>query len=148
MGAKVTVCLTLLCMLCGYSRVVEQPYTYIAEGVYACGDTVWENGVARSRAATDTQALQYVTDDCGISLSPGELAYYTGTLYSLSNYRELLLENGYRIESEVRTSDVLDTTLSSGSDRVRLIYQPSGSIRILFENLGGAAHILLEGVQQ
>lgn len=148
MGAKVTVCLILLCMLCGCSRVVEQPYTYIADGVYACGDTVWENGVARSRAATDTQALQYVTDDRGISLSTGELAYYTGTLYSLSNYRELLLENGYRIESEVRTSDVLDTTLSSGSDRVRLIYQPSGSIRILFENLGGAAHILLEGVQQ
>ena len=100
------------------------------------------------KAATDTQALQYVTDASGISLSSGELAYYTGTLYSLSNYRELLLENGYRIESEVRTSDVLDTTLSSGSDRVRLIYQPSGSIRILFENLGGAAHILLEGVQQ
>ena len=148
MGAKVTACLTLLCMLCGCSRVVEQPYTYIADGVYACGDTVWENGVARSRAATDTQALQYVTDASGISLSSGELAYYTGTLYSLSNYRELLLENGYRIESEVRTSDVLDTTLSSGSDRVRLIYQPSGSIRILFENLGGAAHILLGGVQQ
>ena len=47
MGAKVTACLTLLCMLCGCSRVVEQPYTYIADGVYACGDTVWENGVAR-----------------------------------------------------------------------------------------------------
>lgn len=148
MGAKITLCLISLCMLCGCSRVVEQPYTYIAEGVYACGDTVYENGVARSKTETDAQALQYVTDDRGISLSPGDLAYYTGTLYSLSNYRELLLESGYGIESEVRTSEVLDTTLSNGSDRVRLIYQPSGSIRILFENSGGVAHILLEGVQR
>lgn len=148
MGTKVILCTVLLCALCGCSHVVEQPYIYISEGVYACGDTVWEDGTVRDRTPTDVQALQYITNDEGINLTPGELAYYEGTLYSLSNYRALLLERGYEVESEVRTSDVLDTTLSNGSDRVRLVYQPSGSIRILFENSKGAAHILLEEVQR
>lgn len=147
MGTKVIPCTLLFCLLCGCSQVVEQPYIYISEGVYACGDTVWEDGAVRDRTPTDVQAMQYITNEEGIDLVPGELAYYTGTLYSLSNYRALLLESGYTVEKEVRTADVLDTLLSNGTDRVRLIYQPSGSIRILFENPKGAAHILLEGIQ-
>lgn len=146
MGTKIIFCIIAMCMLCGCSRTVEQPYTYISEGVYACGDVVCEDGVIRDRTPTDIQAMQYITNDEGINLAPGELAYYTGTLYSLSNYRTLLIENGYVVEKEVRTADLLDTTLSKEGDRVRLIYQPSGSIRILFENLEGAAHILLEGI--
>lgn len=136
--------LTLL--LCGCTVRVDKPYEYIREGVYASGDVVSENGNLRSRTPTDNQALQFVPDGGGISLVPGELAYYTGSLYSLSNYRELLLKEGYITDSLTRTSEVLDTTLSRGGDRVRLIYQQSGSVRILFENKEGLAHILLEGI--
>lgn len=146
MGAKIILCIPLLLLLCGCTQTIEHPYVYVEEGVYACEETVWEHGKSRSRTPTDTQALQYVTDDRGIELSHGELAHYTGTLYSLSNYRELLLEHGYIVEKEVRTASVLDTTLSCSGDRVRIIYQQSGSIRILFENEQGVAHILLEGV--
>ena len=148
MGPKISCCaLLLLILLCGCTRVVERPYMYITDGVYVYGDMVEDCGLMRNRTPTDTQALQYITDDSGISLTPGELASYDGSLYSLSNYRELLLSNGYVIDSEIRTADILDTTLSFGEDKVRLIYQPSGSIRILFKNSKGAAHILLEGVQ-
>ncbi len=148
MGTKISCCaLLMLMLLCGCTQTVERPYVYVSAGVYAYGDMVDDCGVMRNRTPTDTQALQYITDDGGISLIPGELASYEGSLYSLSNYRELLLSNGYVIDREIRTADILDTTLSAGEDRVRLIYQPSGSIRILFKNLKGAAHILLEGVQ-
>lgn len=139
--------LSALLLLVGCKQEVAVPYVYVSEGVYACGNSVWDHGTIRTRTPTDVQAMQYVTDDSGIDLTPGTLADYAGTLYSLSNYRELLISNGYGVESETLTCDVLDSTLSLGGDRVRLIYQPSGRIRILFENYRGAAHILLEGIQ-
>lgn len=141
------ICLFLVLLLCGCTQTITRPYTCLADGVYAYEGTVWENGATREKTPADIQAMQYIPDDSGIDLTPGELTDYTGTLYSLSNYRVLLLQEGYAIESEIRTRDVLDTTLGRCGDRVRLIYQPSGRIRILFENPGGAAHILLEGVQ-
>lgn len=146
-GLKMLSACTVLCLLVGCTQTVAIPYVQIAEGVYACGDVVWDQGTLRSRTPTDIQSMQYVPDDSGISLTPGELADYIGTLYSLSNYRELLLQEGFSVEKETRTCDILDTTLFRDDERVRLIYQPSGRIRILFENRQGAAHILLEGMK-
>lgn len=142
---KVLLLSLLFTALCGCSQTVEQPYTFLGDNTYSCGDVVWENGVSRNKLPTDAQALQYVTDGTRIDLVPGDLAFYSGSLYSLSNYRKLLLEEGYIIESETRSPILLDTTLNFGGDRVRLIYQSSGSIRILFENQEGFAHILLKG---
>lgn len=147
MGPKmISVILLLGALLCGCAYTVEVPYVYIQEGVYACGDTVYDHGSTRKRTPTDLQALQYIPDGSAIELLPGELVSYSGTLYSLSNYRMILLQNGYVIESEQRTCDILDTTLVCGEDRVRLIYQPSGHIRILFKDIRGPAHILLEEI--
>lgn len=149
MGTKIKILTVsaLFLMLCGCTKVITVPYTYVSEGVYACGDKVWENNVIRDKTSVDRQALQFIQDDRGVNLIPGELADYSGSLYSLSNYRALLLGEGFAVERETRTCDILDTTLSKDGDRVRLIYQSSGSIRILFENRQGAAHILLEGIQ-
>lgn len=144
MGAKLICCLLSLLLLSGCAETISVPYSYVAEGVYMCGDTVWEDGVARDRTPTDKQALQYITDANGVNLYPCGLVTYTGTLYDLSNYRELLLENGYVITTEVRTSNMLDTVLLNGDGRVRLIYLASGSIRILFEKPESVAHILLK----
>lgn len=135
MGAPMSVrkLLPLLCLLvlCGCTYQKDMPYVYITEGVYATSDRVWDNGVVRERQVTDKQALQYITDDNGVDLQKGELVFYHGTLYSLSNYRAYLLAEGYVVESETRTSDLLDTILSKDSQRVRLIYQKSGTIRII-----------------
>jgi hypothetical protein len=136
--------LLLLTLLSGCTRTVDIFYIYVSEGVYAHEDKVWDQGVIRDRFPTDKQALQFVTDDHGIQLVRGELAYYRGTLYSLSNYRELLLANGYVTENLTRTSNLLDTTLRGPDSRVRLIYQRGANIRILFEKPECLAHILLE----
>lgn len=143
--AALALCAVTLCFLPSCTYTIERPYVYVSEGVYAYEDRVWENGVVRNKTPTDMQALQFIPDDSGIDLVPSELVDYEGSLYSLSNYRELLLSSGYTTIKETRTCDILDTTLAAGEDRVRLIYQPSGRIRILFENPEGGAHILLRG---
>lgn len=132
-------------LLCGCTKVHNVPYIRIADGVYAVGDEVWDHGVKRERMPNEQQALQFVTDDKGVDLVGGDLAFYTGTLYSLSNYRLALLDNGYTVSKEVRTHDLMDTTLKKDKDRIRLIYQRSGTIRILFEKSRGERHIVMEG---
>lgn len=139
--------LMLVMLLSGCTRTIEIPYTFVSEGVYAYEDSVWDHGTVREKLPDERQALQFVTDDKGILLEKGELVYYEGTIYSLSNYREVLLKSGYVEENCTRTYDVLDTVLTRDADRVRLIYQRSGIIRILFENRQGVAHILLEGIE-
>lgn len=69
---------------------------------------------------------------------------YEGSLYALSYFRQQLLSRGYTERVWTQSSDLLDTILSGNGERVRLIYQSNGSIRIVFENQAGAAHILLE----
>lgn len=131
MGAKIIPILLSTLLLCGCTYEAAVPYVQLADNVYATEEVVWEEGNVRDRQVTDKQVLQYVTDDNGIDLQPGELAFYYGTLYSLSNYRAQLLSEGYTIESETQTPDVLDTVLSKEGERVRLIYQRSGTIRII-----------------
>lgn len=148
MGAKLSCCTLLFLLLLTLAGCAERnfiPYQYVSEGVYLCEGKVWDGTEWRDANETDVQALQYVTSEDPIELYPYDLVSYDGSLYSLSNYRKLLLDNGYEIEAEERTSAVLDTTLFKEDDRVRLIYQSSGSVRILFENQEGLAHILLEG---
>lgn len=148
MDTKLIKCLVLLSTLLVLTGCTERnfiPYQYISEGVYLCEGRVWDGTEWRDANVTDKPALQYVTSDDPIELYPCDLVSYDGSLYSISNYRKLLLDNGYRIESETRTSSTLDTTLYNEEDRVRIIYQSSGSIRILFENSRGLAHIILEG---
>lgn len=131
-------------LLSGCSYVEETPYVCITEGVYAVGNTVKDHGEIRERLPSEQQALQFVTDDKGVDLTGGRLAFYSGTLYSLSNYRKALLDDGYRVDTITRTCDVLDTTLKKGNDRIRLIYQRSGTIRILFEKNRGERHIKMK----
>lgn len=120
------------------------PFELLEGGAHAFGDVVLEDGVSRLRTVTDKQVLQFICDDTGAHLKPGELAYYTGTLYDLSNYRTLLLDEGFSTEVLYQTASVLDTTLVFDDERVRLIYTSSGTIRILFEKEEGVAHILLK----
>ena len=145
MGAAVICSLCLLTSGC--ARIEYRPYMYIDDGVFLYEGKVWDHGEVRARTPTDKQALQFICDHNGVDLVKGELAYYEGSLYSLSNYREYLINCGYVEEHTTRTRDLLDTTLSNGNDRVRLIYQQSGRIRILFENQPAPAHIILEGVR-
>lgn len=131
-------------LLGGCSYVVETPYVCIKDGVYAVGNTVKDHGEIRERLPSEQQALQFITDDKGVDLMGGRLAFYTGTLYSLSNYRKALLDDGYKVDTITRTCDVLDTTLKRGDDRIRLIYQRSGTIRILFKKNKGERHIKMK----
>lgn len=132
--------LSLLFLLsgCMEPRVEYVPYVVLDNGRLLHGN---EENYTGSK-----QVLEFCT---GFTepLYTGELNFYHGTLYGLSNYRELLLNNGFEETTVTKTSDLLDSTLSNGSDRVRLIYQNTGTIRIVFENRSGAAHILLEGMQ-
>lgn len=147
MGCKL-IPLALLCLcLTSCTNTTYIPYQYVAEDVYLCGGMLYVNGTARDASITDKPALQYVTSEEGINLYPCDLITYDGDLYSLSNYRALLIEEGYTVIEETRTDSLLDTTLEKNEDKVRLIYQSTGSIRILFKNQQGPAHILLEGVR-
>ena len=146
MGRKL-ILLVLSCLcLAGCKETTYVPYQYVAEGTYLCNGMLYEDGVPRNASVTDKAALQYVVSEDEIALYPYDITY-DGDLYSLSNYRSLLLQAGYTVVEEVRTDSLLDTTLTKGNDKVRLIYQPAGSIRILFKNQQGPAHILLEGVR-
>lgn len=138
MGAKLIPLLLALCLLCGCSTEERYiPYYVTDSGAHIhATDTPAEH---------DKQVLEF----CEGEYSPlyhTTLNFYSGDLYALSNYRARLLALGWETISLTQTSELLDTVLTDGTERVRLIYQNTGVIRIVFENQSGAAHILLEEV--
>ena len=135
MGAKLTTAMLVIFLLCGCQQRVE--YVPFAQQ---------EDGSLRypMQSYTSHQVLEYC-DGTADALSKGELNFYHGTLYALSNYRSYLLANGFTETHFENTASVLDSMLDNGEERVRLIYQSSGTIRIFLENPDGLAHILLEG---
>ena len=148
-GAKLALLLSLLLLTGCTTKVVKQnvPYVRLESGEIATATTVFTMHGARARTAKDSQPLYFCTDWGDSVLEQRNLIQYEGSLYSLSNYRQALLDNGWVEDSLVQTSDLLDSMLVRDNDRVRLIYQSTGMIRILFDNPQGAAHILLEGMR-
>lgn len=127
--------LILLLLLTSCRTVVEEtPYAQL------------ENGLLYADGTTSTkQVLEFCTGPI-TPMYKGELNFYEGDLYSLSNYRELLLLNGFTEITCNKSSTLLDSLLSNGEESVRLIYQSTGAIRIIHEKTNGIAHILLEGM--
>ena len=136
MGAKLTAAVLAIFLLCGCSaKTVYVPYALQEDGSHRLPMSDY----------TSHQVLEY----CGGTtdrLSPGELSTYHGSLYALSNYREYLMYNGFVETSYEASASVLNSLLDNGSERVRLIYQSTGTIRIVMENQAGLAHILLGGM--
>lgn len=136
MGTKLIPILLSLLLLCGCQQSVEYvPYAQQEDG--SCRYPM--------REYTSHQVLEYCPGTLD-TLTKGELSAYHGSLYALSNYRAYLLAKGFVETSRESTASVLDSMLDNGDERVRLIYQSSGTIRIIVENPDGLAHILLEGI--
>ena len=136
MGAKLTAAVLTILLLCGCSaKTVYVPYALQEDGSHRLPMSTY----------TSHQVLEYC-DGTLDKLSKGELSTYHGTLYALSNYRVYLMNNGFVETSYEATSSVLNSLLDNGSEKVRLIYQSSGTIRIVMENQEGLAHILLGGM--
>lgn len=142
-GAQLAVLLILLTSCSVKENRI--PYVQLDSGTLTPDGQVHIDDYQRELFVTDHQVLDFCTGPAE-TLDKGELNFYYGSIYALSNYRGLLLNNGFTTETLEQTSTLLDTTLSNGSERVRLIYQVSGTIRILFENPEGQAHILLGGI--
>lgn len=139
MGTKLTALALLALFLTGCSpHTTYQPY-YLTES----GERVY---AGQESSPVEKQALEYCTDDDAEPLYNTSLNFYTGNLASISNYRERLLAKDFDTKSIVKTPERIDEVLSNGFERVRLIYTSSGTIRIVFENPEGVAHILLEEV--
>lgn len=139
MGAKLTaIALTLLLLQGCAAQTVRTPY-YLSEA----GEKVYAGQESNPR---EKQALEYCASVGAEPMYNTSLNFYTGNLASISNYRECLISNDFRTQSIVQTSERIDEVLSNGFERVRLIYTSSGTIRIVFENPKGVAHILLEEV--
>lgn len=120
-------------------------YVMVDNGERALATEVYNSdNVARVRTDLDRQVLEFCPDHADYSLIHQELSIYIGSLYALSNYRELLLDNGYAEVSRIQTSELLDVSLEKGEDGVRLIYTHNGVVRILFKNSEGDSHILLK----
>ncbi len=138
MGAKLTAILLSLILLCGCtSREEFIPYAVQADGSRRYPGEEY----------TSHQVLNWC-DGTSDTLTKGELYFYTGSLYAVSNYRTHLLSNGFEEVSSSNSDTLLDSLLSNGDERVRLLYQSTGTIRILLEKSDGVAHILLEGVER
>lgn len=138
MGTKLITALLLLTLLSGCAPTSDYTPYYLTTGgvkVYA----------EQEPPVGDAQVLEFCTGERE-PLYHTTLNFYSGSLYALSNYRQALLNNGFVTESLTQTGDLLDTVLSDSTERVRLIYQATGTIRIVFENQAGVAHILLEEV--
>lgn len=137
MGAKLIAALTCLLLLvsCGPSPIEYVPYTLQEDGTQRLPESCY----------TSHQLLQWCEGPSS-KLVWRELYFYDGSLYALSNFRRSLLNHGYVEEVREQSSSVLDILLTSDAERVRLIYQSSGTIRIIMENPDGLAHILLEGI--
>lgn len=139
MGAKLTIIALVLLLLQGCAvQTVHTPY-YLSE----TGEKVYAGQESNPR---DKQVLEYCTSAGAEPMYNTSLNFYTGNLASISNYRERLVGNDFRTQSIVQTSERIDEVLGNGFERVRLIYTSSGTIRIVFENPEGVAHILLEEV--
>ncbi len=137
MGSKLTVLAITLLLLCGCSPSVEYvPYAQQADGTYRYPEADY----------TSHQVLQWCEGTTD-ALTKGELYFYNGSLYALSNYRAYLMSNGFSEVESAKTDALLDSVLSNGDEKVRLIYQSSGTIRILLEKSDGVAHILLGGIE-
>lgn len=132
----------ILCCGCTPSHE-EIPYVRLESGELATQNVVFTLQGTRERTAQDVQPLYFIADGEDYELEQSAVLQYTGTLYALSNYRELLLKRGYKEDAFIQTAAILDTTLYNEQERVRLIYQSTGTIRILFDNPEGDAHILL-----
>lgn len=140
MGAKLTVALLLALLLTGCaSRVENRPYYLSDDGVKVYS--------SESADPYKKQVLEFCHGP-DYALYHTRLNSYDGSLYALSNYREMLLENGYVEQSCTRTSSLIDCVLYNHQGRVRLIYQSTGAIRIVFENKDCAAHILLKEIER
>lgn len=142
-GAKLALLLLLLTACSTNTRyscyvLVDNGERALAMEVYNC------DNVARVRTDLDRQVLEFCPDYTDYTLIHQELSIYIGSLYALSNYRELLLDNGYAEVSRIQTSELLDVSLEKGEDGVRLIYTHNGVVRILFKNSEGDSHILLK----
>lgn len=136
MGAKLTAILCACLLLCGCTPKQEyMPYTQQEDGTsrYPLSDY------------TSHQVLEWCEGTFD-TLTKGELSTYHGSLYAISNYRAYLLSKGFQEVASENSASVLDSMLDNGDERVRLIYQSSGTIRIIMENPDGLAHILLEGI--
>ena len=136
MGAKLIPLLLPFLLLCSCQAPTEfVPYAQQEDGS-------WRYPMQNY---TSHQVLEYCEGTLD-TLSKGELNFYHGSLYALSNYRAYLMGNGFVETHYEATASVLDSMLDNGDERVRLIYQSSGTIRIIVENPDGLAHILLEGI--
>ena len=142
-GAVAILCLILLT---GCKTVTKEvPVFYLSDGSLVAGDKVQNrDGTERMLSARDKTNLYFVPNNEGDKLTYVDLATYEGTIYALSDYYYALLENGYSVEQSESTPDTLDYILGNGTERVRLVYMAPNTIRIMYDNWEGDAHILLE----
>ena len=136
MGAKLIPLAAAFLLLCGCAQqTMYVPYA------------LQEDGSCRypSKGYTSHQVLEYCEGTTD-KLTHTELNFYDGSLYALSNYRAWLMSNGFVETAKTQSATILDSMLTNAGDRVRLIYQSTGTIRIITENPEGLAHILLGAI--
>lgn len=136
-GVGITLALLLLLVGCS-ATVTRTPYLELSNGdkLYANTDTI----------PIQQEVLDYCPDNT-TKLQHTYLNFYEGGLQGISNYRQLLLDNGFVEQVNEHSAEVLDSMFYSDDGRVRIIYQVSGTSRIIFEKPESEAHILLKGME-